>query len=240
MSGRIAIVGATGGIGRALAATFARDGHRLVLAARDSDALRRTAADLAIRSGAEVTALPLDITDLGAHARWLEAAVEALGGLDGLVLAQGFMAEDDLPRMHAVNVAGAVSLLELGADTLESRRTGFLCAVSSVAGDRLRASNRRYGSTKQALNEHLAAIRARLRPAGVQVLTVKPGFVDTGMTWGLLDPASPLVASPDRVARDVRRALRKRQEVVYTPWFWRPIMATLRALPGPIFHRLPL
>lgn len=240
MSRGIAIVGATGGIGRALAATFARDGDRLVLASRDAVTLRSTALDLAVRFGVEATALALDATDVEDHRRWFEAAVDRLGSLDGLVLAHGYMEEDDPEGMRAVNVTGAVSLLELGAAHLAARRTGFLCAVSSVAGDRLRDSNRRYGATKKELNEHMERIRNRLRPTTVHVLTVKPGFVDTGMTWGLLDPASPLVASPDRVARDVRRALDRRRDVVYTPWFWRPIMATLRALPGPVFRRLPL
>jgi len=87
------------------------------------------------------------------------------------------------------------------------------------------------------LNAYLEGLEARLAPAKVAVVTVKPGFVDTSLTWGR---ALPLVASPERVARDVVRAIDRRRSVVYTPWFWRWIMLGLRLLPRPLFRRLPI
>jgi short-subunit dehydrogenase len=108
-----------------------------------------------------------------------------------------------------------------------------------VAGDRGRASNYVYGASKAALSAYLDGLRNRLHASGVQVLSIKPGFVDTAMTRGKLKP-SRLLATPERVARDIDRALRRRQDVLYTPWFWRPIMAVIRGLPERIFKRLSL
>jgi short-subunit dehydrogenase len=142
--------------------------------------------------------------------------------------------------MIDVNYTSAVSLLGLAAAHFASKKTGCICAVSSVAGDRGRQSNFLYGSTKAALTAHLQGLRNRLFRAGVAVVTIKPGFVDTAMTWGLVNPASPLVASPKRVARDMARAIERRANVVYSPWFWRWIMAIIRAIPEPLFKRMKL
>jgi decaprenylphospho-beta-D-erythro-pentofuranosid-2-ulose 2-reductase len=117
---------------------------------------------------------------------------------------------------------------------------GYLCGVSSVAGDRGRQSNYLYGSTKAGFSTYLDGLRNRLYRSGVAVITVKPGFVDTSMTWGLLNPKSPLVAAPERVARDIARAIRKRKNTVYTPWFWALVMLVIRLVPEPIFKRMSL
>ena len=115
-----------------------------------------------------------------------------------------------------------------------------LDGVSSVAGDRGRQSNYLYGSTKAGFSTYLDGMRNRLYRSGVTVITVKPGFVDTSMTWGLLNPKSPLVATPERVARDIARAIRRRKNTVYTPWFWALVMLAIRLVPEPIFKRLSL
>jgi short-subunit dehydrogenase len=112
--------------------------------------------------------------------------------------------------------------------------------ISSVAGDRGRGSNYVYGSAKAGLSAYLSGLRNRLFAHGVAVITIKPGFVDTSMTAGRLDPKSPLVATPERVAADIDRAIRRRRNVVYTPWFWWPIMIIIRSIPESIFKRLRL
>jgi len=124
------------------------------------------------------------------------------------------------------------------ADHLARVGRGFICAVSSVAGDRGRQSNYLYGSTKAALSTYLQGLRNRLARSGVRVVTVKPGFVDTAMTFGR--PGMFLVASPQRVGRDVFRAVRRGRCEVYTPWFWRGIMAAIKAIPEPVFKRMKL
>src|SRR5262245_32495555 len=141
-------------------------------------------------------------------------------------------------RMIDVNYTSAVSLLNLAADYFEARKAGFICAISSVAGDRGRQSNYLYGSTKAALNTYLEGLRVRLAKVGVPVTTVKPGFVDTKMTRGM--KGMFLVASPARVARDICRAIRRGRAVVYTPWFWWGIMTIIRSIPDFLFRRMKI
>jgi decaprenylphospho-beta-D-erythro-pentofuranosid-2-ulose 2-reductase len=133
-----------------------------------------------------------------------------------------------------------MALLESAAALLETRPGSFLCAFSSVAGDRGRRKNYAYGATKAALSTAMEGLSARLAPRGVTVLCVKPGPADSAMTWGLGPSAPPLLARSETVARDVLSALSRNRSVVYTPWFWRPIMAILRALPATVFRRLPI
>lgn len=255
MTRRIAIFGATSSIARAIADRLAADepGVGLALCARDTDEAERLAADLRIRRSAAAVALPFSATDFASHAPLLDACAERLGGpLDGLILCHGIggggpddqkAAERDPAFARAIidtNYTASVSLLNLAAERLEQGgRGGFLCAVSSVAGDRGRPSNFIYGSSKAALNTYLEGLRARLAPRGIPVIAIKPGFVDTAATWGLLK-GGPMVAHPQKVALDVSRAIRRGSAVVYTPRFWRLIMAIIRALPRPVFHRMKL
>ena len=111
--------------------------------------------------------------------------------------------------------------------------------ISSVAGERGRPSNYLYGSAKAALSTFCEGLRVRLKRAGAQVVTVKPGFVATPMTAGLPLPG-PLVATPEKVARDIARAVARSSDVLYTPWFWAPIMLIIRSIPKRIFNRLSL
>src|SRR5262249_27705972 len=134
-----------------------------------------------------------------------------------------------------VNFVSAAALLEVAAAYFEARKTGFIAAISSVAGDRGRQSNYIYGCAKAGVSAYLQGLRNRLHPAGVSVLTIKPGFVATKMTFGKVNPNSPMVASPERVANDIARAIRRRRNVIYTPWMWRWILAIVRSIPEPIF-----
>jgi decaprenylphospho-beta-D-erythro-pentofuranosid-2-ulose 2-reductase len=225
------------------------------------DEAERLAADLRIRHGAKAVALPFNATDFDSHGPLLDACAERLGGpLDGVILCHGIggggpedqaAAERDPAFARAIidtNYTASVCLLNLAAERLEAAtngreggggRGGFLCAVSSVAGDRGRPSNFIYGSSKAALNAYLEGLRARLARKGIAVITIKPGFVDTAATWGLLR-GGPLVADPQKVGVDVVRAIRRGSAVVYTPRFWRLIMAIIRAIPRPVFHRMKL
>lgn len=241
------VVGASSGIGSAIARELASRGTDLVLAGRHLDDLARRASDLAIRHGVRTSVIFFDAVDFEAHAGFFEACTETFpGGLDGIVLSHGDMAEqaDALQdfalarRMVDVNYTSAVSLLNRAARYLEARGTGWICAVSSVAGDRGRPSNYLYGSTKAGLTTYLQGLRARLAASGIPVVTVKPGFVDTALTYGR--PGMFLVAPPERVARDALRAVRKGRGTVYSPWFWAAIMVVIRLIPERIFHRLAL
>jgi len=249
MSERVVILGATSGIGAALAAVLSQRGCRLLLAGRSREKLDRLAADLKVRHEAEPIVETFDATDFDAHAAFIERCVERFGGgIEGAVLCHGLLPDQQAAqRDHAaakraidVNFTSAITLLEPLAAHLERQGRGWLAAIGSVAGDRGRQSNYLYGSAKAGLDAYLSGLRNRLHHAGVAVLTVKPGFVATAMTEGRVNPDSPAVASPEKVARDIDRAIRRRRHVLYTPWFWRPVMCLIRHIPELIFKRMKM
>ena len=221
---------------------FAKDGSSLFLAARDRGEAERLASDIAIRTGAIAIPGIFDANELYFHATFLEKAIEALGGLDGLVLCFGTLGDETVAQTdpdEAVatvnqNFTGAVSLLTIAARHLEQQRSGFIIVIGSVAGERGRSRNYVYGSAKAALATFTQGLRARLSRAGVNVLTVKLGTVDTRMTWGR---DSMLVVAPEAAADAIIAAWQRKADVVFVPWFWRPIMGIVRMIPERIFKR---
>jgi decaprenylphospho-beta-D-erythro-pentofuranosid-2-ulose 2-reductase len=247
MKENILIVGALSGIARSIASELAGQGHSLVLAARDGEELARSAADLRVRHRGVVETASFEALDFASHATLVDTADHTLpGGLSGIVFCAGWMAEHDVAaidfevarRMVDVNYTSAVSLLNHAANVFEARRRGWICVLSSVAGDRGRQSNYLYGATKSALTVYLQGLRNRLTPAGVDVITIKPGCADTGMTYGL--DKLPFVVGPDVIARDVVRAIHGRKSVVYTPRIWWAIMTAIRLIPEGVFRRMKL
>ncbi|HWE01566.1 MAG TPA: SDR family oxidoreductase [Tepidisphaeraceae bacterium] len=243
----VLIIGASSSIARAVARIFASAGSDLILAGRDIDDLKRTAADLRIRSGRRVDIVPFDAEAFDTHESfWRECQTRGGGALAGVVMLHGHLpiqseGQSDLRIARQaidVNFISAVSVLTFAANDFEARKSGFLCVFSSVAGDRGRQSNYVYGSAKAALTAFLQGLRNRLSRSGVNVLTVKPGFVDTAMTWGM--PGLFLVATPEKVAADVHRAIRRGASQIYTPWFWRYIMLIIKSIPEFIFKRLKM
>lgn len=236
---RVLIVGATSGIAIELAREFARHGFNLILAARDADELGRIAADARIR-GANVETRAFNALDYASHADFWHDC----GDVAGVVVCFGLLPDESKARhdwencgpMLEVNFNANVSLLNLVADTFEERKRGFIGIFSSVAGDRGRRANYLYCSAKAGLSAYAEGLRSRLFPAGVSVTTIKPGPVDTGMTFGM--DKLPLLAPPARVASDVYRGLRRGADVVYTPAPWRIIMGILKVIPGFIWKRL--
>ena len=249
MSETILVLGATSGIARALCRRLAARGDHLVLAARDGETLATLAADLVTRGATPPETVVFDAGDAADLPACFARCLDAAGGrLDGVVLCFGTLPDQENAFREPeaaraaleVNLVAPVVLLNLAASHLEDAGRGWIAAISSVAGDRGRQSNFIYGSAKAGLSAYLSGLRNRLAAKGVHVLTVKPGFVDTAMTQGVVDPRSPLLASPDKVARDIERALRRRRDVLFTPWFWRPIMLVIRLIPERIFKRLHL
>ena len=249
MSENVLILGATSGIARALCHVMSQRGCRLILAGRDERELNAIAADLRHRYGAEAFVELFQALDFDCHAAFIDRCIDRFDGdLRGVVLCYGDMIEEaktqtnftKARRMIDVNFTSAASILIPIANYLAARKCGYIAAISSVAGERGRQSNYTYGAAKAALSTYLQGLRNRLYHDGVHVLTIKPGFVDTSMTQGLLNPHSPLVASPETVARDIDRGIRNRKNVIFTPWFWRGIMMCIRMVPESIFRRLKL
>ena len=243
---RALILGARSVIAQSLAHQFAAKGVALVLAARQSEQLTRVAADLRLRYGVDVDLLEFDALDLDSHASLADRVRQEAGPWELVICVVGCLPDQQLARQDgniaeqvlATNFTAVAVCLGHLANDLEARREGGVICLTSVAGDRGRQSNYIYGAAKGGLNLFLQGLRNRLAPAGVHVLTVKPGFVDTPMTQGL--EGLFLVASPEKVARDVLVAWRKGRDVLYTPWFWRWILAIIRLIPESIFKRLSL
>lgn len=245
MSESVLILGATSAIARATAVAFAARGDALYLASRDRDELQRLATDLRMRYGVEVHYGLFDAEAISTHEAFLQSVLEAMPNLSGVVLAFGYLGDQQAARdfsvgakVIAANFTGAASILSHCANYLEPKQRGFIIGIASVAGDRGRQSNYVYGAAKGALALYLQGLRNRLFASGVRVITIKPGFVDTAMTYGL--PGLFLVASPQDIGERIVATLGKSADVVYLPWFWRYIMLIIKYIPEPIFKRMKL
>lgn len=242
---RVLIIGAYSAIAEAVARIYAGRSAALFLVGRDPQRLEALAADLGTRGAARVAVQALDVCDVDRHGAMLDAAEAALGGgIDVALIAHGTLpvqpecdaSVETALREFAVNGTSTIALCIALAARLQ--RGGTLAAISSVAGDRGRASNYLYGSAKAAVSAFLSGLGQRLYDEGVNVLVIKPGFVDTPMTAGFRKGA--LWATPQQVARGIVSAIDKRRPLVYLPWFWRPIMAVIKHIPEFIFRRIKL
>ena len=243
----IVIVGATSAIAIACAREWAVKGARFFLIARNQERMEQVAADLTARGAASVAAHRLDIDRLDDHAAMLADCAAHMDSIDIVLVASGTLPDQAAcqrdpavaVREFHTNALSLIALLTPIANRLEAQRHGTLAVISSVAGDRGRPSNYLYGSAKAALQAFLEGLRARLFKVGVHVVDVKPGFVATPMTAGLPLPG-PLVATPEKVAKDIVRAVERKKDVLYTPWFWWGIMLIIRNVPGFLFKRASL
>jgi len=242
---KVVILGATSGIALEVQRQLARQGCELLLVARSPQRLAELQADLAARGARQVLTYSADLASIQQHAAIFDFARRTFPDFDTVLLAYGSMRNqkdseasvDVLLEELQVNFVSASAILTLFAADLERRRTGCLAAITSVAGDRGRRSNYVYGSAKGALSLFLQGLRSRLHPAGVRVITIKPGPVQTPMTDLL--PNSTRFADPEEVARDIVRALERRSpDVLYTPKVWRYIMTAVRQIPESIYKRL--
>lgn len=237
------ILGASSSVARAFARAAADDGADIILAGRDMEDMGRTAEDVSIRTGRDVDVVAFNAEGVSGHAAFVDDVVKRAGFLN-VFLAFGAMPEQDeidadftlAERAIAVNYTGAVSVLHRLAPHLEEQGDGHVVVLSSVAGDRGRLKNYVYGSAKAGVNTYLQGLRARLFRKGVSVTTIKPGFMDTDMTWGI--EGMFLVASPEAAARACLKAARKRRHVVYVPFFWWGIMNIIRHIPEFIFKKM--
>jgi short-subunit dehydrogenase len=242
---KVAFVGATRGLGRALARRLAERGDALFLLGRDAAEMARSASDLEARGArGPVGHAALDLGAPAGFPAALDAGDRALGGLDALVVTGGAFGRQEelaadparLAAMLEVNFTGTVLLCEQAAARLAARGGGLICAFSSVAGDRARRSNYLYGASKAGLSVFLDGLDLAYRGRGVRVLCVKPGFVRTAMTAGLPEP--PFAGEPDAVAAAVVRAMDRGRHEVYAPGVWRWIMLAVRALPRAVLRRV--
>jgi short-subunit dehydrogenase len=242
---RIAFLGATKGMGRALARLMAERGDALFLLGRDATDLERSARDLDSRAGrGRCGTAACDLERPEGFAAALDAAEAGLGGLDAVVVTAGLFAtqdrlEDDVEltrRLLTVDFAHTVVFCEHARKRLLARGGGTLCVFSSVAGERGRKPVALYGAAKAGLTRYLEALDHKFRAQGLRTVCVKPGFVRTSMTDGL--PAPPFAGEPEAVARRVLRAIDRGEPVVYVPGMWRWIMLVIRSLPRFVMRKV--
>ncbi|MDX1334168.1 MAG: SDR family oxidoreductase [Gammaproteobacteria bacterium] len=246
MADWVLILGGTSAIARATAQALAKRRYNLILAGRDSDELERIASDIAIRHEVSTRCQKLDIHELSGHRHFAQVLLGPEERLAGVVCAIGYLGDqehaftdaDEAERIIATNYTGPVILINEVAALLSKQQQGFIIGIGSVAGDRGRQSNFIYGSAKGGFNLYLQGLRNRLFRDNVQVLTVKPGFVDTAMTFGM--DGMFLVAQPEDIGDGIIRAMEKKKDTIYLPFFWRYIMLIIRSIPEQLFKRLSL
>jgi short-subunit dehydrogenase len=246
MKHNIVIFGATSAIAEQAARVWAKRGDQFVLVGRSAEKLTAIAQDLKLRGASLASVKTLDLNQTEKHPALVAEIAQELGRIDVALVAHGFLgdqrqAEKDFTAAQAIwqtNFVSAASLMSLLAPVFEKQKSGTIAAISSVAGDRGRQSNYFYGSAKGALSIFLSGLRNRLFASQVNVVTIKPGFVDTPMTADFKKGA--LWASSESIGAGIVRAIDKKRAVVYLPGFWRLIMMIICSIPETIFKRLKL
>lgn len=240
---KTAILGATRGMGRALARVRAERGDDLVLLGRDLEELERSAADLRVRTRGSVTVLACDLDAPDAFPQ-VVASLFGAGRVDNFVItAAQFGTQDELEadpvrarRLLTANLANTIELCERARVAMLAQGGGTLCVFSSVAGDRGRKPVGIYGASKAGLSHYLEALDHKWRASGLVTICVKPGFVKTGMTAGLKPP--PFAGEPDAVARQVSAAIDRGTPLIYSPGIWRLVMVVIQHLPRFVMRRI--
>jgi decaprenylphospho-beta-D-erythro-pentofuranosid-2-ulose 2-reductase len=241
----VLILGGTSDIARATALAFAGSGWTIRLAGRSLPELRREADDISARTTCEVTTHAFDVLETPSFAAFIDALPELP---DAVISVVGFLgeqprAETDIDHARLImrsNYEGPALILSLFAERFVARGTGSMVGISSVAGDRGRGSNYFYGSAKAGFTAFLSGLRNRLAIKGrIHVMTVKPGFVRTGMTEQMKLPPL-LTAEPAEVGEAILNGLDRRKDVIYVRPIWFLVMSIIRLMPERIFKRLKL
>lgn len=242
---KVVLLGATRGMGRALARAMAQRGDRLFLLGRDPEELARSAQDLeVIAGGGKVEAALCDLLEPDTFARALDQASQALNGFDTVVVTAGLFAtqerleEDAALRQDLLTAdfTNTIQFCEAARQRLLAAGGGTLVVFSSVAGERGRKPVILYGAAKAGLSRYLEGLDHKFRAQGLRTICVKPGFVKTGMTAGLTPP--PFAAEPDDIAPAVLKAIDRGRPEVYVPGIWRWVMLLIRNLPRAVMRRI--
>ena len=235
------LVGATSSMARAMARILAERGDALILAGRDMADMAATATDCELRGAPYAKPILFDARKPGTFGAIIDALDERV--VNAAVFVGSMPAQSDIDAKPSLidgtvidSFSGPARFLQLLAPEIEARGAGVVVGVGSVAGDRGRIGNYVYGAAKAGFHTYLSGLRNRLTRSGGHVVTVKPGFVDTAMTWGI--EGMFLVAPPEKVASDILSAVAKKRDVIYTPFFWRYIMLIIRSIPERIFKKM--
>jgi decaprenylphospho-beta-D-erythro-pentofuranosid-2-ulose 2-reductase len=241
---KIVIIGATSAIAKATARLYAERKEDIFLIGRDQQRLIELAQDLSIRGAASVGQLALDLSQTEQHGAAIAQALEFLSSIDVALICHGSLpnqehAEVDFEvAQREININGlsVISLLTVLSAKMKEQQHGTLAVITSVAGDRGRQPNFVYGAAKAMVSTYLQGLRGKLLSAGVHVVDIRPGLVDSPMTAHL--DKGPLWSTPQQIARKIVTAIDRNSHTVYAPGYWRLIMALVRSVPEFIFKHL--
>jgi short-subunit dehydrogenase len=234
------IIGTTSSLGKILCRQLAGIGYNLILSGRDEKELSRIASDIEIRYDIQVKTAFLD---LELESFCAKSFLNNIPKFDSIFLIAGYMGNDEkeneknISDVININYLNPAKILSNVANDMQMNKKGEIVIISSVAGDRGRQSNYLYGSSKSAITVFASGLRNRLYKFSVHVMTVKPGFIDTPMTYGM---NSPLIASREYVASKIIKSIKSYKDEIYVPYFWKFIMLIIKNIPERIFKKLSL
>lgn len=243
----ILIIGATSGIAEAFCFEAIHKGYNLILAGRNMTKLQILSSHLKIKTNInDIQCICFDVKKFDEHASFFEKVLAIEPNIFGCFIACGVMFDQFESKSNfnlckeivECNYLGLISLINIVSYYFEKNKTGFISCITSVAGDRGRPSNYIYGSSKSALNTYLEGLRCYLFKHNVLVQTVKPGPVNTLMTKGLKN--LPFLTTPNKVAKDILKAIENKKTIVYSPNIWKWIMTIINNIPEFIYNRLNL
>lgn len=239
------ILGGTSTIARGFARMAAERGEGVILAGRDMADLEATATDCGLRGSPVAEAIAFDARDADTFKPIIERAKALDGSISAAVFVGSMPPQDDIDAdpslitgVVADSFTGPATFLTALAPEMEARGKGTVVGVGSVAGDRGRLGNYVYGAAKAGFHTYLSGLRNKLGRSGVHVVTVKPGTVDTAMTWGL--EKLPFLAPPEKVVADIFKAVDKKKDTLYTPIIWWPVMTVIRLIPERVFKKMEI
>ncbi len=243
---KVLVIGGASAIAHEVEKLFANEGAALYLCDLKMNRLEAVRDDIIAHKKAEILLFEFDALDFDNHSAFFEKVLETAGEIDVVLIAHGTLPnqsdvqEDNLKAIREFNINGlsVISLSTLIANYFEKRGKGTLAVISSVAGDRGRASNYLYGSAKGAVSLFLQGLRNRLSSSDVKIITIKPGMVDTPMTANM--PKNFLFAKPDAVANGIYDGINNGKDIIYVPKFWRCVMFIIKHIPEFIFKKLKL
>lgn len=246
MEKRVLIIGATSAIAQAVARLYANDHCQLFLVGRNEEKIKLIKQDLVVRGAKKVGDYCCDLTNLSEHEQILQHALLALGQIDIVLIAHGLLPDqqqcekqvDMMLKALEVNQISTLCLLMLISQHLEKQNHGTVAVLSSVAGERGRKCHYVYGAAKSAVTTFLQGLRNRFHGTGVQFVTILPGFIDTPMTDAF--KKGWLWKKPDEIAPSIVKAIAKKKDIVYTPWYWRYIMLVIKSIPERFSKRMSI
>ena len=242
----ILIIGANSAIAKQVARLYATSNNSLFVVSRDAQQLAILSRDLVLRGARNVGEYQMDAMDFSQHEAMLSAASDYLSSIDLALICYGQLPDQvacatDADKARAaidLNATSVISQLTHLANYFESNGSGCIAVITSVAGDRGRQPNYVYGAAKSMVSTYLQGLRGRMHNCNVQVIDIKPGFVDTPMTADI--PKGSLFSSPEKIAGIIVNAIAKKKHTVYAPAYWRVILWIVCSIPENLFKRLKI